>query len=348
MADKEKKIIGVIGSGSFGTTIAKLLSINNRVLLYTRRQEVVDDVNINHRHRGIELSPDIRATLDREEICNTCTLIFIAIPSRSFAPMIDGFKRYFKPSHILVHCTKGFDLVGVEEKDLADTKISRDNVRTMSELIIEETNVRRVGCLAGPNLAKEILEGYPTAAVIASQYDEVIKVSQQALDSDKFIVFGSHDIIGAELAGALKNIIALGSGILGGLGMGKNIQAMLITRGLREMIYFGKAMGSESRAFLGTAGIGDLIATATSDKSRNYTVGTRLAKGEKLDEIIASMDEVAEGVRTLRIAQQLAKHYSIHVPITLMLYKIVYEDYDIQRAINFLMRYPYAPDVDFL
>lgn len=346
--DDKGNITGVIGSGSFGTTIAMLLSIKNKVLISTRREAVLNSINEQHQHRNINLSPAITATMSIKELCEKCTIIFIAVPSRSFATVIHTYKKYFKPHHILVHCTKGFDLKGVDEKDLASVKISRKNVRTMSEVIIEETSVRRVGCLAGPNLAAEILEGYPTATVIASHYDEVIKTTQQVLDSEKFFVFGSHDIIGAELAGALKNIIALGSGILGGRGMGKNIEAMLITRGLREMIYFGRAMGAESRAFLGTAGIGDLIATATSSKSRNYTVGMRLAGGESLTDIIDSMDEVAEGVRTLRIAQQLAKFYSVHVPITLMLYRIVYENYDIDKALNFLMRYPFAPDVDFL
>lgn len=344
----KNRTIGVIGSGSFGKTIAILLAIKNNVLLYSRRKEVVREINDDHSHNGIDLNPRIMATDNHEEICNSCTILFLAIPSRSFNSMIADFSKNFKPSHILVHCTKGFDLKGVDEDKLADTKISRANVRTMSEVIVQDTIVRRVGCLAGPNLAQEILAGFPTATVVASEYDEVIHEAQKALDSDRFVVFGSHDVIGAEIAGALKNIIALGSGILGGKEMGKNIQAMLITRGLREMIYFGKEMGADSRAFLGTAGIGDLIATATSDKSRNYTVGMRLAQGEKLENIIESMDEVAEGVRTLRIAQQLGKYYEIHVPITEMLYRIVYEDYPIDRAIDFLMRYPYAPDVDFL
>jgi glycerol-3-phosphate dehydrogenase (NAD(P)+) len=218
----------------------------------------------------------------------------------------------------------------------------------MSEVILQETVVRRVGCLAGPNLAREIQEGYPTASVIASPYEELIEMGQKALNSDSFFVFGSHDMRGAELAGALKNIIALGTGMLDGREMGKNIQAMLITRGLREMIYMGKAMGSDSRAFLGTAGIGDLIATATSSKSRNYSVGFRLGQGENLKDILETMTEVAEGVRTLSIAKQLAEHYQVQVPIIKVLHKVVFEDFDIGRAIGYLMRYPFAPDVDFL
>ncbi|MEZ4986353.1 MAG: NAD(P)H-dependent glycerol-3-phosphate dehydrogenase [Saprospiraceae bacterium] len=174
----------------------------------------------------------------------------------------------------------------------------------------------------------------------------MINAGKQALSSPVFHVFGSHDLLGAELAGALKNTIALGSGLLKGYGLGKNIQAMLLTRGLMEMIYFGRAMGSEAEAFFGTAGIGDLIATATSKKSRNYTFGHRLGQGETLENIMATMPELAEGVRTLRITRHLAKHYKLRVPITEMLYKVVFEQFPIQQAMEYLMTYPYDVDVD--
>lgn len=339
---------GVIGAGSFGTTIATLLAENGPVIIYARKAEIVRNINENHYHLGISLDHRIKATNEIEEICEKCTLIFPAVPSKNFLNMIQTFSPFLRPYHMMIHCTKGFDLVGVEEDKLSEMKISRDNIRTMSEVILQESLVKRVGALAGPNLAKEIQERNPTASVIASPYDEIIEEGQKALNSDRFFVFASHDMIGAELAGAFKNVIALGTGLLDGKNMGKNIQAMLITRGLREMIYIGKAMGADSRAFLGTAGIGDLIATATSPKSRNYSVGYRLGKGEKLSEILNDMEEVAEGVRTLKIAQQLALYYDVHVPIVKMLYKVVYEDYDIEKAISFLMKYPFAPDVDFL
>ncbi|HMX83802.1 MAG TPA: glycerol 3-phosphate dehydrogenase, partial [Saprospiraceae bacterium] len=179
-------------------------------------------------------------------------------------------------------------------------------------------------------------------------FDEVIQIGQLALNSHKFHLFGSNGMLGAELAGALKNIFAIGSGILNGVGMGRNIQAMLISRGLIEMIYFGKAMGASPQDFLGTAGVGDLIATATSTQSRNYQFGTRLGKGETFDDIMQTMPELAEGVRTLKISQQLARHYKLHVPITSMLHSIVYNKLDIDRAINLLMNYPFNQDVDFL
>ena len=161
-------------------------------------------------------------------------------------------------------------------------------------------------------------------------------------------MFGSYDLLGAEMAGALKNIIALGSGMLAGKGLGKNLEAMLITRGLREMIELGKSVGATSRSFLGTAGIGDLIATATSNKSRNFSFGYRLGKGEQMNDIMSSVDEVVEGVRTVRIANQLAKHYHLRLPIINMIYSVVFEKLELEKAIQFLMRYPNLPDVDFI
>jgi glycerol-3-phosphate dehydrogenase (NAD(P)+) len=342
------KPVGVIGAGSFGTAISNLLAINTDVLLFTRRKEVMESINERHEHLGIKLSPRIRATDHIQSVAEQCDVIFPVVPSESFRKTIVSIAPYLKPYHIVIHGTKGFDVVNINMEDIAKTKVSRSDVRTMSEVILEETVVKRVGCLSGPNLAKEIIAGQPTAGVIASKFDEVIKIGDKALDSNLFHVYGSHDLLGAELAGALKNIIAIGSGILGGMGMGRNLQAMLITRGLIEMVNFGKALGSESRAFLGTAGIGDLIATATSTSSRNYTFGERLAKGETMEQIKASSQEVAEGVRTLQIARQLAKNYKLHVPITQMLYSIVFEKYDIPKALDYLITYPYDVDVDFM
>ena len=155
-------------------------------------------------------------------------------------------------------------------------------------------------------------------------------------------------MLGAELAGALKNIFAIGSGMLKGKGLGKNLQAMLITRGLTEMVHFGEKFGTSSKAFIGTAGIGDLVATATSKNSRNYTFGFRLGQGESAEEVAATMPELAEGVRTLKITRFLAKYYKLRIPITEMLYNVVFEGFDFEKAIDYLMTYPYDIDVDFL
>ncbi len=348
-AEKKVQPVGVIGAGSFGTSIAKLLSENTDVLLYSRKAELVNHINTKHENLGIELPTHIRATNDIQHLAEQCSLLFPIVPSSNFRDMMRSISPYLRPYHMLIHGTKGIDLTGIgDDVELQNTNLQRKNVHTMSEVILQESVVARVGCLSGPNLSSEIMEGQPTATVIASKFNEVIKAGRKVLDSNRFHVFGSHEILGAELAGALKNVIAIGSGILGGARFGKNIQAMLITRGLTEMVYFGKALGSNSRAFIGTAGIGDLVATATSTKSRNYTFGVRLAQGQSLQEINNSMPELAEGVRTLKIMRQLAIHYKLHVPITQMLYSVVFEDFEIERALNYLMKYPYAVDVDFL
>lgn len=345
--------IGIIGAGSFGTAIALLISTNRNVLIQSRNLVLVESINREHKIGNIQLPPNIKATSSPELLAAQCQLIFPIVASSGFRAVMRTFSPYLKPYHIVIHGTKGLDLVNLTEADLEkferkNTPLSRAHVRTMSEVILEETSVVRVGCLSGPNLASELISGQPAATVIGSRFEEVVQVGKAALQSKRFHVFGTKEILGAELAGALKNIIALGSGIIGGRGLGRNLQAMLATRGLAEMIAFGTRLGASNAAFLGTAGIGDLFATATSTSSRNYNFGYRLAQGEKRETILNDINEVAEGVRTLHIANRLARTYRLHVPITLMLYRIVFENYDIDKAITFLMQYPYDVDVDFL
>lgn len=340
--------VGVIGAGSFGTAIANLLAYNADVLLYSRNMDLVSAINSTREHLGVRLSASIQATNDLQQLAEACNLLFPIVPSTNFRKMMHTLGPYLRPYHMLIHGTKGFDLHGIPDKDIKNRSITREQVSTMSEVIRQESVVVRVGCLSGPNLASEIMEGQPTATLIASPFDEVIHAGKMVLDSKHFHVFGSHEILGAELAGALKNVIALGSGILKGKGLGKNLQAMLITRGLTEMVHFGKAMGASGSAFFGTAGIGDLVATATSKRSRNFTFGFRLGQGESIEHISTSMPELAEGVRTLQITRQLADYYNLRVPITEMLHRIIFEAYDIDRALEYLMTYPYDVDVDFL
>ncbi|MBP9135140.1 MAG: NAD(P)H-dependent glycerol-3-phosphate dehydrogenase [Saprospiraceae bacterium] len=341
-----KEPVGVIGSGSFAVTVAHLLSHNVNVLIYSRRPEIVHEINVNHRMFDHDLHPRISATNDISEIGLKCSLIFPIVPSEFFRSTIQKVAEFLSPKHILIHGTKGFDVINQNSYEKAI--LSRNDIRTMSEVILEETSVLRIGALSGPNLYREILDGHPAATVVASKFDEVIKICQKVLDGPNFAVFGSHELLGSELSGALKNIIALCTGMLNGLGMGKNIEALLITRGLRELILIGKAMDVPTRAFLGTAGIGDLIATATSSSSRNYTFGQRLAKGETKEEIATSMAGLAEGVRVLKITNGLINHYKVNAPIITLLHKVVFEGYNLQTAIKFLMRYPYVQDVDFL
>lgn len=348
MADNTKPV-GVIGAGSFGTAVSNLLAHNTDVLLFSRQQETVNAINSNHHNFGVELSHRIRGTTDLQEVAEQCRLIFPIVNAANFREMMRTVGPFLRPYHMLIHGTKGFDVHGVDGS-LADENIvlKRENVSTMSEVILQESSVVRVGCLSGPNLAKEIMDGQPTATVIGSHFDEVIRAGIDVLSSKQFHVFGSYDVLGAELAGALKNIIAIGSGILRGKGLGKNMQSMLITRGLTEMITFGKAMGATPKAFFGTAGIGDLVATATSKDSRNFTFGYRIGQGEKREAILKDMPETPEGVGTLRITKQLVNYYKLRVPITQMIHNIVFQNFDVDKAIEFLITYPYDVDVDFL
>ena len=340
----EQRKAGVIGSGSFGLAISQLLAHNNDVIVLCRRPEIAAQINEQHELKGIKLSPRIYATCDHSELASQCRTLFPAVPSASLRQTMRALSPFLLPSHFIIHCIKGLDVTRENESD----GLSRSHIHTMSEVIAEETPVLRIGCLSGPNLAREIIDGQPTATLIASEFTEVIDEGRALLNSQQFFVFGSHDILGAEIAGAFKNVYALGSGYLAGRGMGKNIQSMLITRGLHEMITFGQAIGSETEAFLGTAGIGDLIATATSEDSRNYKCGVQLGQGGSLSSVLEELEEVAEGVRTLKFAKELADHYKLVVPITKALHAIIYEDFSFETALEYLMRYPYARDVDFM
>ena len=176
----------------------------------------------------------------------------------------------------------------------------------------------------------------------------MIRAGQKLLRSDRFQVYGSTELTGVELSGALKNIIAIASGALTGLGMGENSRGFLISRGMVEMIYLGKVLGGSTQAFIGLAGIGDLVTTCSSQLSRNFTVGYRLAKGESLSEIVDSMEETAEGINTVKITRSLAKYYKIRAPITEKLYDVMFADLSPETALQYLMKYPFNVDIDFL
>ncbi len=343
----ENRTVGVIGAGSFGLAIANLLAENQKVLMYERKQPVVEEINRDRKHRGHAVHENVVATNSIEEIAGKCYLLFPAVPSQHFKDMIIDFSPYLHPDHLMIHATKGlhcdFDLNTAGAKD-----IKLKDIKTMSELILQETGIVRVGCLAGPNLAAEIMASEPAATVIASRFDEVIREGQAALRSKRFQVYGNRDILGIELAGVLKNYVAIASGAMSGLGYGENTKAMLITRGMAEMIYIGHALGADKRAFLGMAGIGDLIATCSSPKSRNYTVGYRIAKGDSLDTIIADLGEVAEGIRTLKIGKLIAENTGVSAPLLQTIHKVLFEGLDIHQAVKMLMRAYVNADADYL
>lgn len=345
-----EETIGVIGAGSFGTAIANILAENSaKVILYVRSDEKEQAINKSRVSSGQKLAENITVTRNLAEVAEQCEVIFPMVPSANFREMIVSLAPYLKPYHILIHGTKGFDLnIPANQKITKENPITRQHVKTISEVIKAETSVLSVGCLAGPNLAKELDQRKPAATVIASQFNEVISIGQRLLKNDRFMVYGSSDLIGIELCGILKNIIAVGAGTISGMDLGENAKALFISRGLVEMVYIGKTLGANAQAFLGLAGVGDLIATCTSNLSRNFTVGHRLAKGETVDEIIDSMEEVAEGVKTINIVKELSESYGFRCPITETLYKILHQEMTINDAHHYLMNFPFRAEIDFL
>jgi glycerol-3-phosphate dehydrogenase (NAD(P)+) len=345
----KSKRIGVVGVGSFGTAIANMLAEKNEVMVYARKQEVVEQINTTHVVLGKKLNPAINATGDPSELCQACDILFFMIPSSGFLEVVRKFAPFLYPYHVIIHGTKGLAL-NLPQGESLDTirKLKRSQVLTMSEVILQETVVVRVGCLAGPNISKELILGQPAATVIASKYNEVILEGQRLLRSERFQVYGNSDIIGVELSGVLKNIIAIASGALAGLGLGENAKGLLISRGMVEMVHLSKALGGSVQSVMGLAGVGDLVTTCNSVDSRNFTVGFRLAQGESLDQILATMDEVAEGVNTVRIVDAFIKSVGIRAPITENLHRVLFEDLSIAEALQALMKYPFSVDVDFV
>ncbi len=346
--DQKSQVVAVIGAGDFGTTISSILAGNvDTVYLYARSEKAVQDINQHHINRGQSLPPNVIATNDPGFVCDRCNLLVPILPSANFREAIIPFAPYLKPYHMIIHGTKGFDLIEVDLEQ-KNPNITRHHIKTMSEVIKEESQVVRIGVLSGPNLSTEMRKGLPTASVVASDFDEVITLGAKVLGNPKFKIYGSHDPVGTEFAGALKNIIAIGTGIISGLEMGKNIEALFLTRGLREMVIIGQALGAEAKTFFGTAGVGDLVATATSTDSRNFRFGLKLSQGQKRQEIEASSGELTEGVRTLFLMHHFSRYHRLDTPIVEMLFAVVFRDLPIERAIAYLLDYPYSVDVDFL
>ncbi len=342
------KPVGVVGAGSFGSAIANILAKNTDVIIYARNPEVVREMENTRKLNDMAINDRITPTNDLKFVADSCDTIFPIIPSENFPQLIEDLSPYLKPYHFLIHGTKGL-IVGKRNWDKdEDKKITKEDVFTMSRLIREKSLVVRIGCLAGPNLARELAGNQPAATVVASRFDEVIAEGQHLLRNDFFQVYGSKDLLGIELAGVLKNIIAIAAGALSGMGFGENARSMLISRGLIEMIWVGQLLGADTRAFLGLAGIGDLVATCSSTLSRNFTVGKRLGRGEKIEDIQKTMEETAEGINTIKIIVRLVKNYKMRAPITESLYKVITGRMTIEDALRFLMKSPFNTDFDFL
>jgi glycerol-3-phosphate dehydrogenase (NAD(P)+) len=296
--------IGLLGGGSWGTTVAAVATRNAPVMLWARDSATVEDINRNHLNSrylpGLPLPPRLRASADLGEVVAQADVVIMGMPSHSFRSVLDEVARYIRPWVPVISLTKGLEL---------------SSGRRMTELIVEGLPGHPVGVLTGPNLAREILGGQAAASVMSMEDAIIVRRLQALLNGGLFRVYTNTDLIGCELGGVLKNIVAIAVGMGDGLGAGDNTRSALITRGLSEMTRLGVAMGGQASTFAGLTGMGDLIATCTSPLSRNRHVGVELGKGRKLDDIIASMHMVAEGVKSAPAVMALAERYGVSMPI---------------------------------
>ncbi|MCA0133544.1 NAD(P)H-dependent glycerol-3-phosphate dehydrogenase [Winogradskyella alexanderae] len=318
---------GILGGGSWGTTVASLLAKNNNTILWARNEDTVNEINTRHMNSkylpGGELNKNLVASNSIEDTVKNADVIVVGIPSQHFRDALKIAKPYIRPWVPIVSLAKGLEL---------DTK------KRMTQIIEEELPGHPAGVLTGPNLAKEIHAGQAAAAVIAMVDDTIAKQLQGSFSTGLFRVYTNDDVIGCELGGALKNILAIASGMGDGANAGDNTRAALITRGLSELTRLGKAMGGKGSTFSGLAGMGDLVATCSSSKSRNYQVGFQLGKGKRLEHIIEEMNEVAEGVKTAKVVMELARDYNVDMPISYEVYKVLYEGNTVYDAFNGLLK----------
>jgi glycerol-3-phosphate dehydrogenase (NAD(P)+) len=313
--------IAVLGGGAWGTTVASLLAEKgHEVLLWTRQPELAQQITARHHNLrylpGIKLSQRLPATSELSKLENQDIYLF-AVPSFALRSTASSLKLILKEqsvNKILISLTKG-----VEYEHAADGLI------TMSHLLHEELGSRRIYALSGPSFAVEAAQGFPTTVVLASQDQQQATLLQSAFSTERFRVYISDDILGVELGGTIKNIIALAAGISDGLGFGDNAKGALISRGLVEMTRLGTHLGARKETFFGLAGLGDMVITAMSSKSRNHAVGVRIGQGESLESILASMEMVAEGVYAAKAVYQYAKDHGIDLPIIRGVYETLYE-----------------------
>lgn len=296
--------MAVVGAGSWGTTVASLAAENTPTTLWARRSDVADEINRDHRNAAYlkdqALSPSLRASSDLVETVSGADVVVMAVPSHGFREVLSQAAPHVRPWVPVVSLSKGLE---------------QGTLLRMSEVANEVMPGHPVAVLTGPNLAAEIAAGQPAASVVAIDDTVIAQALQEILTRPAFRVYTNTDVVGCELAGVVKNVIAIASGIVAGLGFGDNTRASLITRGLAEMTRLAVKMGGTLESLAGLAGMGDLIATCSSTKSRNMSVGMRLGKGEGIDEIIASTSQVAEGVKSSRAVLDLANRHGVDMPI---------------------------------
>lgn len=331
------KNVAILGGGSFGSVIANIIAHNgHKTLLWMRDAEQADSLNSLHENvnylPGYKIHENVVATTDLAGAVKEVDLIFVAVPSSSFRDVVRQMKPLIHEDVILVSLTKG-----IEAKTFA----------LMSQILTEETNNAHIAVLSGPNLAKEISGGSPTGAVVASKDHAVVIEVQEVLRSDSFRVYSNSDMLGVELGGSLKNIYAIIAGLAQALGMGNNTNAMLVTRSLTEMARFGVKLGADPMTFLGLSGVGDLIVTCSSPLSRNFRVGKALGEGKDIDAVISEMDQVAEGVNTLKQVKEKAEELDVQMPLVNGLYEIVYNNETVDHIIRSLMLEEQGLDVEY-
>jgi glycerol-3-phosphate dehydrogenase (NAD(P)+) len=319
--------VAVIGGGSWGTTVAHLAAHQVPTLLWARRDDLAAEINGEHTNRrylpGLDLHPELRATSDLEEAIDQADVVVMGVPSQGFRSALEqvaGLVRAWVP---VLSLTKGLE---------------QGTQLRMTQVINQTLPGHPAAVLTGPNLAREILEGNAAAAVVATPDPVVADYLQQIFHMNLFRVYTNPDVAGCEIAGALKNVIAIAAGMADGLGTGDNTKAMVITRGLDELSRLGEAMGGQFATFSGLAGMGDLLATCMSPHSRNRHVGEQLGRGRTIDEVIAEMNMVAEGVKTSRVVMELAEEYGVEMPIASEVYAVCHEGSTAADAYRGLIR----------
>tara|TARA_B100001540_G_scaffold312225_1_gene332966 strand:- start:1111 stop:2115 length:1005 start_codon:yes stop_codon:yes gene_type:complete len=319
--------VAVLGGGSWGTTVAALVTRNAPVTLWARNPAVAAEINTAHSNStylpGAELPHKLLATTDLGAAVRSADLVVMAIPSQYFRSALVKVSAHIRPGTPLVSLTKGLE--------------SGSHLR-MSEVVAKELPGHPVGVLTGPNLAREIMDGKAAASVIAMRDERIAQELQGVFGSGLFRVYRNTDVIGCELGGVLKNIIAIAVGMGDGQGAGDNTRAALITRGLAEITRLGVALGGRAETFAGLAGMGDMIATCTSPQSRNHHVGMELARGQDPQAILGAMVMVAEGVKSAPAVMALAREYGVEMPIAGEVYRVLSGESSASRGFRGLLR----------
>ena len=321
--------IAVIGGGSWGTTLADLLAKKgHESRLWVREQTVMNEIRTTRENSwylpGRKLSDKLEVSTDAATVANGAQHYIFAVPCQFIRNAYQRFMKYFPKNPVIICASKGIEL---------------DTLMTMSQVCDDALAAvkPRFAMLSGPSFAYEVIREMPTAVTLGCKDKKVGKDVQEALSTPYLRVYTTTDVRGVELGGAIKNIVAIAAGVADGLGFGGDARAALITRGLHEMSRLGKAMGGDRQTFMGLSGMGDLVLTCTGDLSRNRQVGLRLAKGQKLLDILAEMKMVAEGVKTAEAVHALGQKLGVEMPITEQVYAILYQDKDPSKAVYELM-----------